>query len=153
VNGDLPRSILCVMMLSLFLGGAIGCGSDETLPETAAVTGTITYNGSPIRGGTITFHPQGTGNPAYGLVTPDGTYSLTTYHTDDGAVLGEHVVTVEVMPGQWAAEADAENAGLPGTENSSSGPRIPPAYSSAETTPLRYTVKSGTNTADFVLED
>jgi hypothetical protein len=131
-----------------------GCGSGENLPDTMPVSGTITYGGAPIRGGTVTFHPQGdVGNPAFGLVAADGTYALTTYEPKDGAVAGSHKVTVEVFPGQWAAEEEgAGEVGLPGAEVAS-GPRVPGKYSSPDSTPLEFEVKSGSNTADFALED
>ncbi len=143
-----------LVVAAVCLSGILGCGSGENLPDTMPVTGTITYNSAPIRGGTVTFHPQGDGgNPAFGLVAADGTYALTTYESDDGAVSGSHKVTVEVFPGQWAAEEDgAGEAGLPG-EEVASGPRVPGKYSSPDTTPLKFEVKAGSNTADFVLGD
>jgi hypothetical protein len=34
------------------------------------------------------------GKPAFGLLRDDGSYTLTTYEADDGAVVGEHWVTL-----------------------------------------------------------
>ena len=34
------------------------------------------------------------GKPAWGKIAKDGTYRLTTYPADDGAVVGEHWVTI-----------------------------------------------------------
>lgn len=143
-----------IVALSVCLSAMTGCGSGENLPDTFPVSGTITYSGKPIRGGTVTFHPQGdVGNPAYGLVAADGTYTLTTYDTDDGAVAGNHKVTIEVFPGQWAAEEEGGGeVGLPGAE-ATSGPGVPGKYSSPDSTPLEFKVEAGSNTADFVLDD
>src|SRR5262245_4613526 len=65
-----------------------GC---KTSPTPAKVSGKITYNGSPIGGGSINFHPvttEGGGNIMFN-VKPDGTY--------EGVDLpvGDCVVTVE----------------------------------------------------------
>jgi hypothetical protein len=34
------------------------------------------------------------GKPAWANIKPDGTYRLTTYKNEDGAVVGEHWVTI-----------------------------------------------------------
>lgn len=129
-------------MVPLAVLALAGCSDD--LPDRGEVSGTISFQGKPLPGGTITFHPQGEGNPAYGELQSDGTYELTTYEKGDGAVLGEHIVTIEIFAGQAAPSA------LPGSETRSSS--IPKKYTSVEDSPLKFTVESGSNTANFELK-
>jgi hypothetical protein len=137
-----------VVVFSVFLF-AFGCGEESNTPETAPVTGTVTYKGKPVIGGTVTFIPEsGPGNPGIGYIDRDGTYSLTTYERDDGAVLGKHKVTVEVFPGQAGGAPSA----LPGMESKLPSP-IPKKYRLRDTSPLEFEVKQGDNVADLNLED
>jgi hypothetical protein len=79
---------------------ATGCGGADF--PTAGVEGTLKYNGEPVKGGQLTFVPVPTGTPAEGEKTPkggvaivqeDGRFSVSTYGTDDGAVVGKHTVS------------------------------------------------------------
>jgi len=69
-----------------------GCGRDGF--GTAPVKGKITYKGKPLTTGTILFKPEGDKPSATGEIQPDGTYVLTTYSGDDGAVLGKHDILI-----------------------------------------------------------
>jgi hypothetical protein len=75
-----------------------GCGS--TTYETAPVHGTVAIDDKPLYQGKIRFAPIAkgentqTGKPAFGTIQPDGTYRLTTFEPNDGAVVGEHWVTI-----------------------------------------------------------
>ncbi|MGE0755692.1 MAG: hypothetical protein AB7O38_01665 [Pirellulaceae bacterium] len=141
-----PQGLLVAGVVCLIV--AAGCGSTGDHPPTAPVHGKVSYKGQPLKGGTVSFQPQGQpGNPALGDIQPDGTYSLTTYEKDDGAVLGKHAVTVTVFPGQGGAE----EMGLPGTEAMAKSP-IPTKYSDVSTSGLSFEVKDETNTADFDLQ-
>jgi hypothetical protein len=127
------------IVLALFVAG---CGRSAP-HETAPVSGTVTFAGKPLPGGTIGFHPKGKGNPGFGEIK-DGKFKITTYTAYDGAVLGEHVVTVEVFGGQ------DEPPPLPGTEGKTG--KVPRRYADVKTSPLRFTVNAGENTASFPLE-
>jgi hypothetical protein len=65
-------------------------------------------DGQPAVGAQVTLHPvhgqdfDQRGSRPTGLVTADGTFSLTTYQPDDGAPAGRYVVTVF-----WAENPDA----------------------------------------------
>jgi hypothetical protein len=64
----------------------------------AAVTGRVTCNGQPVKGGSITFSPiaQGKEDPgkaASGTITENGEFRLSTYADNDGAVIGKHRVS------------------------------------------------------------
>jgi hypothetical protein len=44
--------------------------------------------------GEITFEPSDIGREAHGSIQPDGTFELTTFNKNDGAVPGTHRVAV-----------------------------------------------------------
>ncbi|MCA1686777.1 MAG: hypothetical protein LC745_12580 [Planctomycetia bacterium] len=118
----------------------------------------VTYNGKPVTNGSVMFTPAGgkggeTGQGAVGQLESDGSFTLTTFDKGDGALLGEHVVTVEAL-------------GVSGTDISKSATKpdgtinyvlpkqtIPEKYQGAGTSPLRFTVKEGSNTANLELKD
>jgi hypothetical protein len=53
----------------------------------------VTVNGEPVTGGDLVFAPVGKGKNAAGTVGSDGSFTLTTYIKDDGAIIGKHKVT------------------------------------------------------------
>lgn len=79
-----------------------GCGSDWQA-STYSARGIISINGLPPEGALIQLHP--TGEPTdvrhsipWALVQNDGTYTLTTYESGDGAPVGEYAVTIKWSP-------------------------------------------------------
>jgi hypothetical protein len=80
------------------LVAAIGCNSSPY--ELAPVRGVVKIDGKPIRQGKVMFSPvaQGDdinpGRPAFGMLRQGGTYILSTYSDNDGAVVGKHWVTI-----------------------------------------------------------
>jgi hypothetical protein len=79
-----------------------GCGGPSF--DVAPVRGLVTVDGKPMPQGRVMFAPlarEGTaevGKPAYGVIQPDGTYVLGTFDDDDGAVVGEHWITIYSAP-------------------------------------------------------
>ncbi len=75
-----------------------GCGKSSY--EMAPAHGTVTLDGVPLTEGKIMFAPiargssSDAGKVAVGRIQDDGRYTLTTYDDNDGAVVGEHWVTV-----------------------------------------------------------
>src|SRR5690606_587041 len=73
-----------------------GCDGGEF--STAPVSGKVVMNGQPVTEGNITFSPIAEGNselsgkPASGDIGSDGTFTLSTYGENDGAVVGKHRV-------------------------------------------------------------
>ena len=78
--------------------GVLGCR--ESSYELAPVRGTVSIDGQPLTSGKLMFAPitssagQEAGKAALGLLQPDGSYVLTTYEYGDGAVVGEHWVSI-----------------------------------------------------------
>jgi len=75
-------------------------GCEKTPFEVAPVRGTVTIDGQPLTIGRVMFAPAATsdglnaGKPALGTIRTGGGYVLSTYGEDDGAVVGEHTVTI-----------------------------------------------------------
>jgi hypothetical protein len=70
----------------------VGCGKGSV----TKVEGVVTLDGKPLPGATVSFVPVGEGKPAFGRTDNDGSFRLTTFRTDDGALPGEYQVTVVV---------------------------------------------------------
>lgn len=91
------RTSLAGLVLFSSLAFVAGCGGGDQM-ETATVTGKVTQDGKAVTGGTITFYPKAeegkpSGKPATGEVGSDGSYTLSTYANNDGAVVGMHEVS------------------------------------------------------------
>src|SRR5262249_52680611 len=119
-----------------------GCGSGQM--KTAVVKGKVTYKGAPVPNGTISFIPD-SGPAATGEIQRDGTYTLTTYRSGDGAVLGKHTVVIVAMQDQGDRLPEARTPLPP--------PIVPDRYTSAATSELRAEVKDELNTINFTLEE
>lgn len=86
-----------LVVLSMVAAGLAGCGSSNGL-NLGRVHGKVTFKGEPVPFGQIMFMPdsgKGTnGPPAMGSISKDGTYSLSTEESGDGAVVGVHKVSI-----------------------------------------------------------
>jgi serine/threonine-protein phosphatase CPPED1 len=107
------------------------------------VRGKVFFEGTPTPNALVAFHLVNPDTKRFSragdaMVEPDGTFALSTYTANDGAPTGEYAVTVV----WWNPLVDAE--GKPGPN------LLPERYSKPETTPLRATIKAGTN--EVVLE-
>jgi hypothetical protein len=134
-----------------------GCGDGR--PERVPVTGRVTYQGDPVTTGTIYFWPD-EGPQARGTLGPDGRYRLRTFEKEDGAVLGEHRVTIEAKevsaggPDPKSMDEEFELFSDPDAE-SLGRPRlrwlVPEEYADRATSGLTAEVTPGENTIDFSL--
>ncbi|WP_254053627.1 hypothetical protein [Singulisphaera sp. GP187] len=112
----------------------------------APVSGKVTYQGKPVPKGTITFAslaPEG--RNATGQLDSDGSYTLQTENPRDGALLGEYNVMIYAH----------DEVILDYIPRKPIPPKIlsPTKYEKPETSGLKATVKSGSNTFDFDLKD
>ena len=84
------------------------------------------------------------GRGASGELQPDGTFTLTTFSTGDGAVVGKHRVAIDTRT--FKHTASVENEKPPGKS------LIPEQYGDEARSGLTFDVKSGQdNRADFEL--
>jgi len=73
----LSRSTLFIVVLSLGFG-IIGCGGDSG-PKMAGATGTVTYDGKPLAGATVTMQTEGVkGQASLGFTDSAGKFKMTT---------------------------------------------------------------------------
>src|SRR3954464_589664 len=85
------------MLLVLFV--TLSSCSRSSL-DLAPVRGKVTIDNKPLFQGKVMFAPAAKGDnthpgkPAWGNIESDGTFRLTTLTKDDGAVVGEHWVTI-----------------------------------------------------------
>jgi hypothetical protein len=104
-----PFGVLSVLAMTA------GCSGSSF--DLAPVTGQVTINGQPFSQGRVMFAPiaQGgakeVGKPAFGILASDGSFKLTTFEADDGAVVGEHWVTVIRIEPEGAPEPPPGPAG------------------------------------------
>jgi hypothetical protein len=152
-------SLSAVVALAL----TAGCGSDDR-PPLGRVWGTVTYNGKPLESGEVVFSPvldsaARTGQPAIGTIS-NGSYTMTTFDDGDGALVGDHIVTVksnEVIRSEKPRKNDVEKIRTPGPDGKLSyvtlKSRIPARYGNPNKTPLRYTVKPQSNEYTIELTD
>jgi hypothetical protein len=93
----------------------VGCGGNQY--PTARVQGTVTCEGNPVSGGTITFNPipeegaKEPGKSASGIVDASGHFQLSTFKPGDGAIVGMHEVFY--TPPVLGEGGDADDEGNP----------------------------------------
>jgi hypothetical protein len=110
-------------------------------PKLVPVTGSVTFNGQPAEGAVVVFQSKsGDANSPKpsGVVTGDGSFTLTTHPHGSGAPAGDYLVAVT-----WYGEnARADNA-----KN-----KLPARYADATKSGLTATVKTeSTKLEPFVL--
>jgi hypothetical protein len=115
-----------------------------SLPDTVPVTGVVTYKGEPLADAQVSFIPA-KGKPASATTGADGRFQLTTFEPNDGAIVGEHTVTIA----KTAPAADKKDD--PYAEHKSV---IPEKYGNLKESGLKETVTAdGPNDFKFELTD
>jgi len=125
----------------LWLACLSGCGSSETAERLPVhpVAGTIKFGGERLEGAFVVLHPVEGSDPralpARGYVDAQGNFRVTTYEANDGAAVGQYVVTVVHTP---LIERDGDKV---------AGPNVLPAkYATSATSELKVPVVEGPNT-------
>ncbi len=150
-------------LLTLAVAVWVGCDSRPKY-EHATVRGKVTFDGKPVKYGSVLFVPvetpqDGAVRPASGSIAPDGTYELKS-EADAGAILGDHKVVVIAVDGGKIEAGSAGNAAPAPAPGPSDGMRkaagrfkslIPQKYSDPAKSPLIKKVESGINTIDIEL--
>jgi hypothetical protein len=93
-RASLHRASSLALLLAV-LAFSAGCGGGSM----GEVHGKITFDGKPVTAGSVTFAPQGGSDPnnpgrsATGTPNDKGEFQLSTHTLNDGARVGQHLVT------------------------------------------------------------
>lgn len=142
------------LLVWIALLAASGCG-----PSFGSVSGKVLSNGKPLKGGNVTF-VSGEGIASVAVpIAEDGSYRI------DKIQVGEVKVCVETQSLNPARMARAPSyqpppgmtapGGYMPTDRTALARRfvaIPEKYAETQTTPLKYTVQSGSQQYDITLE-
>jgi len=124
------------------------------MPKLGKVHGKVSYQGKTLDSGRVVFTPVAgkggdSGQGATGEINSDGSFEMTTFNTGDGAILGQHVVTV-VVP---------QKGEMPKPDKYSQIKYVlpknvtPSKYATADKSPLRCTVVEGGTEFSIDLKD
>ena len=132
------RAGVAPMLAFALLTVTCGCSADSQLHP---VRGRVLCNGEPAVGARVIFHPKNDptlqgAHPA-GVVTADGSFTLTTYKPGDGAPVGDYIVAVT-----WPD--DAAKTGNHGSKHSDND-RLHGKYSDPAKPLLQAQVVAGDN--------
>jgi hypothetical protein len=141
----------------------LGC-SRPNRPATFPVHGTVTYRGKPVAGASVEFLTPGASRPATGVTDDSGHYRLTTFESDDGAIVGTHVVTVIKMgspPVAAPTSGEAENnpaaiekaMAKSAIQQRKARSELPAKYADRKLSDLHVDVAAHDNQADIKLSD
>ena len=126
------------MLAVATLVSALGCGG-----QTAPVEGRVKFKDgsdvSVLAGYEVDFQPEGGKTSATGQIAPDGTFKLTTFGADDGAIPGQHRVAITPPPS-------------PDPDKPPEKSKLPTKYSSFDTSELAVEIKPGRNNIELELE-
>ena len=141
----LRPSLLAVLSTVLLAG----CGSRH--PDVVPVAGRVMIDGNAVKSGRVMFYPE-KGRAATGPIQSDGSYVLTTYASEDGALLGSHKVTIQATeligpPPPPPEEEYKVRDKIPVVKWI-----VPQKYADPTTSDLTAEVKSQKNQIDFSLK-
>jgi hypothetical protein len=152
-------------LLGLIALFQVGCGS-PTGPKIIPVSGTVKYKDAPVVGATVSFSTATSARTAIGITDANGKFKLTTINSNDGAVAGEHDVSITKAPPKEGSAPTIVGTGTPedymkmmegsktgappGTQGKGKGD-IPSKYSNAARSGLKRTVVAGEQN-DFLFE-
>lgn len=91
-TGSLSTALVCLALA--------GCGGATTDPPVAKATGTVTYKGGPVAGATVSFIKEGAARSGVGVTNAEGKFTISTFENNDGALIGDNVVTIVKKSGQ-----------------------------------------------------
>jgi hypothetical protein len=86
-------SRIAMAFFGLCAFGSFLAGCSDGKPTTVPVTGEVIYKNAPVEGAEVTFAPDG-GALAQGITDAAGKFTLRTFADGDGAIPGNHRVTV-----------------------------------------------------------
>ena len=115
------RKLLFTVSVSVALfGAALGCsGSDG--PKMARVSGIVTHDDKPVEGAIVIFNSPLAPRNAAGTTDAAGKFQLQTIEKLDGAVLGDHTVSIVKPDPSLTAKSDVKTVEVTGASSGTGG--------------------------------
>ncbi len=138
----LPGWLRSELMLGVLLLAAAGCSSGA--PPTYPVSGVVRFpDGTPVKTGFVELYSSQQEVNARGEIQRDGSFELTTFQPNDGAVEGEHQVIVgQFLAAEWLPEIEHQH-----------GDPVAPRFADYRTSELSATVRSdGPNKLELIVD-
>lgn len=153
-----------VLMLAVLCLTIAGCGGPER-PDMAPVSGVVLdKDGAPVVGAQVVFKNDKAPREAQGTTDNEGKFRLTSFEDFDGAVIGEHKISVAKVQGDAALDdanvddpSGAYGAGMDaaaaGNMDAIQKNELDKKFANPETSGLTRTVtKEGPNEFEIKLE-
>jgi hypothetical protein len=126
------------LVVGLLLAVVVGCKQEPARRPTVQVTGELYCDGEPAAGAMIFFIPTAGPDPLVPVnptaqVREDGTFTIRTYTSSDGAPEGEYRLAIV-----WEELTDNPDEQLGGGKS-----KIPARYNDPNTSELRVTITKG----------
>jgi hypothetical protein len=99
----ISRSRLPAAMMMLMVAFEAGCGPSR--PALLPAEGVVTLDGKPLADAAVVFQPKAGGRPASARTDASGRFKVGTYTPRDGALPGEHTVTVVAVESTGTPDA------------------------------------------------
>lgn len=137
-----------------------GCSDGVKRPQVFPVTGKVIWKGKPVEHATVVFFTPSSPRVARGETDAQGQFKLTTFNSSDGAIPGEHTITITKQkpaaatppinldnPGEAYSKAMAEAA------NPKIDSELPSRYADpAQSGLVRTVTAEGPNDFEIILE-
>ena len=156
------RKVCCILSFLLVTQFSLGCGQKDG-PVTAPVKGVVTANGKPVEGVVVSFMVKDCPRVSSGVTNDKGEYELTTFNTNDGAIVGENLVAIQEISKAAASTVsgldpeamkqgktdykgpspDMEKTFKAKAKSQNSDATIPPKYGNHQQSGLKRTVVPG----------
>jgi hypothetical protein len=105
-KGSAVGSRAALVVVAIVAVASPGCNSRTAgYPPLGKVTGVVTRAGQPLAGLTVLFQPIAGGRASVGVTDTAGRYTLRYTEVADGAMVGDHTVTLSVDPDESDARA------------------------------------------------
>jgi hypothetical protein len=134
------ESVWVGVLLGIVLMLGAGCGSTDSGPATASVSGSVTFGGEAVGEGTIVFEAAETGHGGEATLESDGAYKIEL-------PVGSYSVIVQPPMIEVAEDPDTD----PSMEYKEVA-NIPEKYWAPETSDLKAEVTESGATANFELQ-
>lgn len=140
----------CLFLASLAVAlPSAGCGRAQ--PATAPVIGRVLLDGKPIAAAAVMFEPLDGGVPARGSTGGDGSFTLSTFAREDGALVGRHRVSISKFVTEDVAANELGLEAAPGPPGFQPKAALPVRYADPKTSGLEATVEAKGASVEFTL--